>query len=78
MASTSLETIVPSDSTRTITVELELQDWDLLKSEHERLSRDANPALAWSRFLHGCITIGLDKLQRTSASEAFELIDRQE
>ena len=60
------------------TIELCSQDWDRLRSEHERLSRDANPALAWDRFLHGCVAIGLDQLQRIRAPEAIELIDRLE
>jgi len=70
--------MVPSDSTRTISLELRAQDWDLLRSEHERLSRDANPAFAWNPFLHLCIAIGLNQLQRISALEAFELVDRLE
>jgi len=61
-----------------MTLELRAQDWDLLRSEHERLSRDANPALAWDRFLHGCVAIGLDQLHRMSALEVFELVERLE
>ena len=58
------------------TIELCSQDWDRLRSEYEWLSRDANPALAWDRFLQGCVAIGLERLAEISASEAFELIDR--
>jgi uncharacterized iron-regulated protein len=67
-----------SDSGETMTLELRAQDWNLLRSEHERLSRDANPALAWDRFLQGCVAIGLERLAEISAWEAFELIDRLE
>jgi hypothetical protein len=70
-----MSTTIPEAATvKTITVELRAQDWDLLKSEHERLSRDANPALVWNRFLHGCLAIGLDRLQRIPALEALERI----
>jgi len=65
-------------ASETISVELPAQAVELLRSEHERLSRDANPALAWDRFLHGCLAIGLDQLQRISPPEVFELIDRLE
>lgn len=65
-------------ASETISVELPAQAAELLRSEHERLSRDANPALAWDRFLHGCLAIGLDRLQRIRAPEAIELIDRLE
>jgi hypothetical protein len=67
-----------SESTRPLTLELAEEDLEALRSEYERLSRDANPALAWNRFLHGCVAIGLDRLQRISALEVFELIDRLE
>jgi hypothetical protein len=73
-STTSLE----ATAVKTMTLELRAQDWNLLRSEHERLSRDANPALAWDRFLHGCVAIGLDQLQRIRAPEALELIERLE
>ena len=59
-------------------VELPAQAVELLRTEHERLSHDANPVLAWDRFLHGCVAIGLERLAQISASEAFELIGRLE
>lgn len=65
-------------ASETISVELPAQAIKRLRSEHERLSRDTDPALAWDRFLHGCVAIGLDQLQRIRASEALELIERLE
>jgi hypothetical protein len=68
----------PAESTCPLVVEISEELEQALRSEHVRLSRDANPALAWDRFLHGCVAIGLDQLQRIRAPEVFELIDRLE
>ena len=68
----------PAESTYPLVVEVSEELEQALRSEHERLSRDANPALVWNRFLHGCLAIGLDQLQRIPALEVLERIDRLE
>ena len=73
---TTSTTSLEATTVKTITLELPAQVVERLRLEYERLSRDANPALAWSRFLQGCVAIGLDQLQRMSALEVFELVDR--
>ena len=67
-----------TESACPLALELEISEEleQALRSQHERLSRDANPALAWNRFLHGCLAIGLDRLQRIPALEVLDRIDR--
>jgi len=77
MTATSI-TSLEATASETISVELPAQAVERLRSEHERLSCDANPALAWNRFLDGCLAIGLERLAEISASEALERIDRLE
>lgn len=67
-----------SESTRALAFEIAEEDLEGLRFEYERLSRDANPALAWDRFLQGCVAIGLERLAEIPASEVFERIDRLE
>jgi len=77
----NIETVLnerPAESTRPLVVEVSEELERALRSEHARLSRDANPALAWDRFLHGCFAIGLDELKHHTAEEALEHIDRLE
>jgi hypothetical protein len=68
----------PAESTYPLVVEISEELEQALRSEHVRLSRDANPALAWDRFIRRCVAIGLEQLQRISALEVFERIDRLE
>jgi hypothetical protein len=49
------------------------------RSEHMRLSAEANPTLiGWDLFLAGCLIIGLDELKHHTAEEALERIDALE
>jgi hypothetical protein len=67
---TSLQSAPP----RTITLELETRDSNRLRSEHERLPRNATQALAWDRFLQTCVIIGVERLQRIPAADALNLV----
>jgi hypothetical protein len=67
-----------AESTCPLVVEISEELEQALRSEHMRLSRDANPALAWDRFLEAYLIIGLDELKRIPALEALERIDRLE
>jgi hypothetical protein len=64
-----------AESTCPLVVEISEEHLEALRNEHARLSREATPTLSWDRFLHACLAIGLDRLQRMSALEAFELAD---
>lgn len=68
-------TSLAATAVKNIALELPAQAVELLRSEHERLSRDANPALAWNRFLHECILLGLDEIKQLNAEEALALVD---
>jgi TATA-binding protein-associated factor Taf7 len=68
----------PAESTCPLVVEISEELEQALRSQHERFSRATNPALAWDRFIHGCVAIGLDQLQRIRAPEALELLERLE
>ena len=64
----------PAESTQALALEISEELERTLRSEHERLSRDANPALAWDRFLQACLIIGLDELKHHTAEEALDRI----
>ena len=74
----------PAESTHplvvdAVVVEISEELEQALRSEHIRLSGEANPALiGWDLFLAGCLAIGLDRLQRIPALEVLERIDRLE
>ena len=72
----------PAESTHPLVVEMVEISEELeqaLRSQHARLSTEANPTLiGWDLFLAGCLAIGLDRLQRIPALEALERIDRLE
>jgi hypothetical protein len=65
-----------SESTRALAVEIAEEELQALRSQHARLSAEANPRLiGWGLFLAGCLIIGLDELKRIPALEALERID---
>ena len=69
----------PAESTHPLVVEISEELEQALRSEHVRLSAEANPTLiGWDLFLAGCLIIGLDRLAQISAEEALEGIDRLE
>jgi hypothetical protein len=50
-----------------------------LRSEHMRLSVEANPTpIGWDPFLEVCILIGLDELKRIPTLEALEKLESLE
>jgi hypothetical protein len=68
-----------TDSTQSLVVEISEELEQGLRSEHMRLSAEANPTpIDWDRFLQVCLIIGLDELKRIPALEALECIDRLE
>jgi len=69
----------PAESTCPLVVEVSEELEQALRSEHARLSGEANPtAIEWDLFLEVCILIGLDELKHHTTEEAFEFIDRLE
>jgi len=79
---TETETVLDERTTESacaLALEISEQLEQALRSEHMRLSAEANPtAIEWDLFLAGCLTIGLDRLTRMSALEVLERIDRLE
>jgi hypothetical protein len=66
----------PAESTRTLTLEIWEEDLQALRSEHARLSGEANPTpIGWDEFLEGCFIIGLDKLKQKTAEEVLALLE---
>ena len=69
----------PAESTYPLVVEFSEELEQALRSEHERLNGQSNPApIEWDRFLRACLIIGLDELEHHAAEEALERIDRLE
>jgi hypothetical protein len=68
----------PAESACTLALEISEELEQALRSEHMRLSTEANPPIDWDRFMEATLLIGLDKLKRIPALEALDRIDALE
>ena len=70
-----------TESACPLALELEISEEleQALRSEHVRLSGEANPTpIEWDRFMEATLVIGLDELKRIPALEALEKLENLE
>ena len=69
----------PAESTSMLALEISEELEQALRSEHVRLSGEANPTpIEWDRFMEATLVIGLDELKRIPALEALEKLENLE